>query len=170
MKKLLLMGIIFTTSFSIYAMEDSKTLTVNQGTLILSSDDFTPVKTQWAGRSVVTGYQVLLNVVGAKQAMFFDLGGEVSARWFASNFGLVTKASCNGIPIGMSKVYGKRINASSTPAKPMITELRKGLAGCSQIKIELFKEGSLSQQFYTRIQNISFNISVKGITSQQGAQ
>lgn len=170
MKKLLLLGVIFTSPFSVYALEDSKTLTVNQETLILSTDDFTPVKTQWAGRSVVTGYQVLLNVVDAEQTMFFDVSGEISARWFASNFGLVTKASCNGIPIGMSKAYGKRINASSTPAKPMSTELRKGLAGCSQIKVELFKEGSLSQQFYTRLQNISFAISVKGINSQQGAQ
>ncbi|WP_105166992.1 hypothetical protein [Pseudoalteromonas sp. T1lg23B] len=169
MNKLLLAAGLLACSSSVFASETSKTVSVDQETLLLSTADFTPITTVWAGRTVVTGYQALVNVEGAQSALFFDANGEVSARWYASNFGLVTKLSCNGIPVGMSKAYGKRVDGQSTPAQPTVTELRKGVQGCTQLKIELSKEGSLSRQFYTRIQDISFAVAVKGFNSPQGA-
>ncbi|MCF6436388.1 hypothetical protein [Pseudoalteromonas sp. MMG022] len=169
MNKLLLAAGILACSSSVFASVIDKTVSVDQEALLLTTADFTPITTVWAGRTVVTGYQALVDVQGAQSALFFDASGEVSARWFASNFSLVTKMSCNGVPVGMSKAYGKRVDGQSTPAQPIITELRKGVEGCTQLKIELSKEGSLSRQFYTRIQDISFTVAVKGFNSPQGA-
>ncbi|MDP4985608.1 hypothetical protein [Pseudoalteromonas tunicata] len=159
---------LIAISNSVYAADPAPTLSVDQEAIVLNETDFRPITTTWANREVITGYEALINLSGAKDTLIFSTNGEVSAKWFAANFSMVTKLTCNGIPIGMSKVYGQRVNGQSTPAKPMITELRHNVEQCDQLKIELSKEGSLSRQFYTSIQNISFTVSVHGLNNTQG--
>ncbi|KID54546.1 hypothetical protein JF50_21700 [Pseudoalteromonas luteoviolacea] len=167
-QNLLLLGVLFSCAGSAVAASTVKTLNVGAEPLALSIADFTPVTTVWAGREVVTGYEALIDVKGAKSNLFFNAQGEVGARWFASNFGLVTKVSCSGVPVGMSKVYGKRVDNISSPAQPVISELREGVENCSQLKVELLKEGTVSRQFYTRIQDISFTVSINAVEPIQG--
>ncbi|MBQ4863957.1 hypothetical protein J8L98_19910 [Pseudoalteromonas sp. MMG013] len=165
MKKLcILVGMIGCMSQA-YALEQQKVVTVNQDVITLSMEDFQPITTNWANREVTTGYQALIDVVGAESSLVFQGKGELTARWFASNFGMTAKVSCSGIPIGMDKVYGYRINRVSTPASPEISELRHNVGACTQLKVEFNKEGSISRQFYTRIQDINFSLSVKGLNN-----
>lgn len=168
MKKLcILFGVIGCLS-NAYALEKSKVVEVNKEAVQLAFTDFTPITTTWGNREVITGYQALVDVVGAEPSLVFQGQGELNAKWFSSNFSMTAKVTCSGIPISMDKVYGYRVNRESTPANPEISELRHDVESCTQLKIELNKEGSLSRQFYTRIQDISFALSVKGINYTVG--
>ena len=168
MKNLLIAFALITGAGSSYAEEQTNTLNVGKEMVTLTETDFRPIVMSWANREVVTGYEALIDITDTESSLIFNANGEISARWFASNFAMTTKLSCNGIPIGMSKVYGQRKAGQSIPAKPAITELRHNLDGCEQLKVELFKEGSLSRQFYTRIQSISLSISVQALDITQG--
>ena len=143
----------------------ANTLSVSQGPLTLSKDDFRPITKPYANREAVVGYVALVDVTGAKPSLLFDIAGKVSTRWFAGNFGLTTKVTCNGAPVGADASYGYRKNRSSVPAMPNIYELRHDMEACTQIKIELVKKGYLSKQFYTRVEDIDFTVAVDGLSA-----
>ncbi len=138
----------------------AKEVVVNQGAVQLTLADFTPIQVAWGSRQVVTGYEALLDVKDAPagQPLVLQSTTEAGGRWFAANFTMTTELSCSGVPFGISKAYGKRINNESTPARAEIREVRSPDL-CTQLKVRLLKDGNLSRQFYTRIE--SANVSIR---------
>lgn len=167
-KAIILTALLACASSQANTLEPIKQVVVNQGQLVLNMADFKPILQRWAGRDVEVGYEAYVDVVNTAESdtLFFDAQGEITAKWFASNFAMTARMSCSGIAAGASKVYGKRLDAQSYPAKPQISELRHGMSQCKQLKIELAKEGALSRQFYTKIEQIDFTVALH--SSQQG--
>ncbi len=161
-------GIVMAENIDIISVD--KAVSVNTTHVDLNMNDFTPITQSQGSRKVVIGYEAYIDVLASDGigSLGFHGEGKVSARWFSSNFGLVAKMSCSGIPVGMSKVYGERVNGVSHPAAPTITEIRHNIDECRQIKVELVKQGSLSRQFYTRIESIDFSVSVYSNLAVQG--
>jgi hypothetical protein len=137
-------------------------VTVNQAAVQLSIEQFTPVIENWGSRKVVVGYEAFLDVKASegKSTLLFKAQSEVAGRWFSANFAMTAKLSCSGIPVGMMKMYGKRVGNESTPAQGQLLEVRHQLDQCQQVRIYLAKEGNLSRQFYTKIEKIDFSLKI----------
>lgn len=160
MKTITTLSLLLFLQSAVAATAAAKEVVVNQTAVQLTLADFTPVQVAWGSRQVVTGYEVLLDVkdVPANQSLVLQSTTEASGRWFAANFTLTTELSCSGVPFGISKAYGKRINNESTPARAEIREVRSPYQ-CTQLKVRLLKDGNLSRQFYTRLE--SANVSIR---------
>lgn len=148
------MLLVLQTGISTAAVAAGKEVTVNQSTVQLTLTDFTQIQVTWGSRQVITGYEALIDVKEAQpgQALVVQASTETSGRWFAANFAMTTELSCSGVPLGISKAYGKRINNESTPARAEIREVRTP-DQCTQLRVRLLKDGNLSRQFYTRIES-----------------
>ena len=131
----------------------------------LTLEQFIPIKSSWAGREVITGYQALVDVnnTSAIDTLLFSANAEISANWFAASFMADVYVNCAGIPIGYDLAQGQRVNRHPVPARISIKELRHGVGGCRQLHLEIRKRGSLSRQFFTRFEKIRFNFRLESI-------
>ncbi|AXQ98393.1 MULTISPECIES: hypothetical protein [Pseudoalteromonas] len=138
---------------------------IDNGIKQLQIADFTPITSSWAGRNVITGYEALLDVDNSSGAdsLLFNATAELSATWFAANFIADINITCSGIPVGYDLAQGYRAHRYSIPGQVQISELRKGVSDCKQIKINISKRGSLSRQFFTQIESIDFDLSIESI-------
>jgi len=161
MKKLTILAALLSIQAAVAApaIAAPKEVVVNQPGIQLALADFAPTMATWGGRQVVTGYEALLDVkdAAANQPLVIQASTESSGSWFAANFTMTTELACSGVPFGISKAYGKRVNNESTPARAEIREMRTP-DQCTQLRVRLVKGGSLSRQFYTRIESINVNI------------
>lgn len=137
-------------------------LEVNGQTVSINKAHFKPITKPFAKREVEVGYEALIDVANFNQgsALIIESNGEVKTNRSSGNFGVTTRFYCSGTPIAMSRDFGYREQRKSRPAKPDVEEIRFDVPHCSQLKIVVMKEGSLSRQFYTRIEQINFNVSL----------
>ncbi|WP_462170818.1 hypothetical protein [Pseudoalteromonas xiamenensis] len=134
----------------------------------LTINDFSPITKRFGPRDAIVGYEALIDVNSDSplSQLIIESDGLLKTKWYAANFGVTTRFYCSGTPVAMSKAFGYRDLRKVVYAEPHVEEIRYDIATCSQLKIEITKDGSLSRQFYTQIESIEFNVSLSG--NQQG--
>ncbi len=134
--------------------------------IILSQHDFTEVKRLFKRQNgvdkfAVVAYDVELinyNDVGLPK-MNFEVWGDITARWYSSNFAMKVSIYCDNTLISDDFDYGMRLNNTSYIVKPNIRKMKHPIPdGCGMVKLRLEKVGSLSRKFYTKITDISIRV------------
>ncbi|TMN35345.1 hypothetical protein [Pseudoalteromonas sp. S2755] len=140
-------------------------------TINLSKQDFVTIKAQYGvvGGEVQyaeTGYEFPFKTltIGASNILDFNLSGAVNSAWYSSNFAMDFKLYCEGVLVSEDRAFGVRYQQVSYSARPYIVGKEVSLpSGCLTGKLVLTKVGSLSRAFYTRIQDISLNMTINKV-------
>lgn len=131
----------------------------------LKFSDFSAVREDYANTQAVVAYETTLDVSGdVGSTVIFEVGGEVTTRWFAGNLVMNMTVTCLSprlslpLLIGTDTDTGIRFEHQSYKVRPEISVEKNTGGDCQQLHIRLDKVGPLSRKFYTVVTDLQFRV------------